>query len=508
MTALLKLGRIIESPNTGRRYELVSRLGEGGFAQAYRALQYNPDQEQAVGEVCLKATTDPLAWHRESYFGELLRGNRRVIQLYESFPVPSEAQQAKGLLYLTVFELAEYGALEGYLRGLQKPFGAERAKREILALLRTLHELHGGGAIHRDLTPSNVLVCTNGVLKLADFGIASHALASKQVSADAFNPYFVTKGFSEFSHRFWRPSDDVYQMGQIFAMLLLGDASRPVRLKQVTKLDCDEETRAVIRTCIGPRAKRFNDAYGMLEALEGKAEGPAGGVTSLRGKVVVFTGPLSMPRADAEVMVLQVGGEVGRQITQKTSVVVQGGRSPHYKARHKGHKLLAVEKLNKAGADIRIIGEKEFQELVKRNTKPMRAPRPLPEPKPLQKRKATEDAAPAPKKAKPASEPKAKEAPPKARRAEEKPAKKAKSQEPTRKAPKQATPKRKTTEDASAPRPAKQAKSQEPATKQKRGKTTPKGRPNAQAGRAQAGRAPAGREPAAKRRKEASAPAS
>jgi hypothetical protein len=360
---LLKKGRVIESPISKKGYEVLATLGEGGFGQAYRAVEI-VGKKKGV-EVCLKVTKDQLGWHRESYFGELLKKNRRVIQLYESFPLVGTVKGQREILYYTVFEIAQHGSLSGYLKKNPKPWPAERAKREILALLKTLNELHGGSATHRDLTPANILVCTNGVLKLADFGIASHALGNKPVAADAFNPYFVTRGFENFGHRYWLMADDVYQMGQLFAMMLLGTSS-PVLTKELSKVKCDEALKAVIKKAIGPRAKRFNDAFEMIEALEGRAEGPAGGVRSLRDKVIVFTGPLSMKRMDAEVMVLQAGGSVARQVTKETDVVVQGGRHHNYKAGHKGRKLLNIEKLNKQGANIRIIGEAEFRRLAQK----------------------------------------------------------------------------------------------------------------------------------------------
>jgi hypothetical protein len=374
---LLRKGRVLESPVTGKKYEIVSTLGEGGFGQAYRASEYAG--KKVIQEVCLKITKDQQTWHRESYFGDLLRGNRRVIQLAENFPLATTMEGKKGMHYCTVFELAPHGSLEGYMKEFGEPFDEDRAKREVSALLRTLQELHGASAIHRDLTPANVLVCKGGTLKLADFGIAGHALAGKPVAGDAFNPYFVTRGFADFGHRHWRTSDDVYQMGQILAMLLLGDAARPVTLKQVHKFDCSDKLKDVVRRCIGPRAKRYESAYEMLEAIAGKEAGPAGGVTSLRDKNVVFTGPLSISRSDAEILVLQSGGVVGRSITKDTDVVVQGGRSQNYKAGHKGGKLLSVEKLNKTGADIRIIGEAEFRVLARRVSRPKEPKKEIPE---------------------------------------------------------------------------------------------------------------------------------
>ena len=49
--------------------------------------------------------------------------------------------------------------------------------------------LHRGQALHRDLTPFNVFVCEDEQLKLGDFGIATHQLSRRGVTADAFNVF-------------------------------------------------------------------------------------------------------------------------------------------------------------------------------------------------------------------------------------------------------------------------------------------------------------------------------
>ncbi len=85
---------------------------------------------------------------------------------------------------------------------------------------------------------------------------------------------------------------------------------------------------------------------------------------SLDGKKVVFTGPLSIRRYDAEVMVRQAGGSVADRVSPQVDVVVQGGRSPNYRNGHKGDKLCDAETLIRQGHPICIINEKEFREVV------------------------------------------------------------------------------------------------------------------------------------------------
>ncbi len=348
---LLTAGRVLESPATGQRFEIQGPLGSpGGFGEAYTAKFL---RRRGVPEtVCVKATLDQTSWHREAYFGELLRGQRRVI-LFDSFPVVATVQGHKTPLYLLVSELAEHGTVGSYLDELGRGLPPGRAKREVIALLKVLVLLHGGSATHRDLTPSNVLVCTGGTLKLADFGIARH---STKATVSAANWWFVPTQFAG------QPTDDVYMMGQLLAMLLTGEAWRPFDADEIDDMPGDAALHAVICRAIGPQRERFADAWEMLQALQGKSEtGNAGGCGRFATSASCSPGRSPIKRADAETLVLQAGGRVGDKVTKSLDVIVVGGRSPLYRKGHKGTKLAEFTD----GANIRNIGEADFRRLVK-----------------------------------------------------------------------------------------------------------------------------------------------
>lgn len=360
----LKTNRIVTSPVTGARYKIGPVLGEGGFGRAYRAYEVNR-RGRTIAEVCIKTTTNQASWHRESYFGELFRHSRRVIQLYDSFPLVSGKPGRNTIMYCLVLELAEGGTIDEYLERTGRPWSAARATREIVALLKLLDQLHVAGATHRDITPPNIFVCSRGNLKLGDFGIARHRVAGKLITLDAFNPDFVSQGFLEHGHRQWLASDDVFQMGQLLAMLILGDASESVSTAMVNQMDeCSTLLCNVIKKAIGPRSKRYADAYEMLQALEGRAEIAESSLESLEGKTVVFSGHLSIKQFDARIMVLQAGGSTASSVSSKVDVVVQGGRGTYRNGR-KGLKLRQAQKLIEQGAQIHIIGEKEFRRLLR-----------------------------------------------------------------------------------------------------------------------------------------------
>lgn len=362
----LKKGDEITSPQTKNRYRIKALLGEGGFGCAYRA-SAKIGLRRSAKEVCLKMTDDQASWHRESYFGELMKRNKRVIEMYDSFVLTPKTPRGK-LNYCTVFELAENGDLLSYLERTKKGWTVKRIKREVDALLQMLDQLHGGSATHRDITPMNIFVCGNGVLKLGDFGIAQHELSSFLRTVDAYNPWFIPPRFFERSHPHWEPVDDTYQMGHVIAMLVSGQAEEKITLRSVDKLNCNKELRAIIKRAIGPRKQRFVDAYEMLQALKGRRDPVKISLCSLKNKKVVFTGKLSITHFDTQILVLQAGGTIRKKMSPNVDVLVLGKRSPLFKKGHKGCKLLEAEKLIKEGRKIHIIGEREFRRLVRKKS--------------------------------------------------------------------------------------------------------------------------------------------
>jgi serine/threonine protein kinase len=359
--ARLKSGIIITSPVSGHRYRIAEILGEGGFGCAYRAHRLNR-RDHRIEEFCLKTTTDAKSWHHEAYFGELLKKSDRAIRMYESFPFFSDPKRHE-VLYCLVSELVESGTVHDHLESTRRRWSQKRAVQEIIALLKLLAQLHDAGALHRDITPMNVFLCDRR-LKLGDFGIAKQVLAGRAATASAFNPAFVSNRMADGKEPVWLAADDVFQVGQLLGMLLRGNPHTLICEKDVKGLACDDDLKRIIAKAICPRKSRYPDAREMLRALQGDADQVQPRLESLAGKTIVFTGPLSIRRFDAAIVVRQAGGSVADEVSTRVDVVVQGRRSPHYSNGHKGDKLCQAEKLIRQGHPICIINEKQFKDLV------------------------------------------------------------------------------------------------------------------------------------------------
>ncbi len=356
----LKNGERVASPRN--RYEIKGNLGSGGFGQAYLANEIDPSG-RPLQQVCIKVTEDQDSWHRESYFGEVLRGDRRVIQVYNSFPLQRPVGGLRTTVYFLVSELAIHGTIRDFLQDTQQPWPPSRAKSEVLALLKVLNALHTGGVTHRDLTPMNIFVTEGIKLKLGDFGIAAQTLSGKRPQVMAVNPYFVTAGFNG------TPPDDVFQMGQLLAALLLGTYELPITIREAKTLLPDGlDLKAVVLQAIGPKRERYADAYEMMEAMNAEIQ-TVSKVRSFRNKTVVFTGPLTTRREDAKILVLQAGGRVDNEVNNRTDILVIGGKGNYRGGGNKGVKLRTALKINRKRPNtIALIGEPDFRRLV-RNTR-------------------------------------------------------------------------------------------------------------------------------------------
>jgi len=355
----LRPGLIVQDALGGREYRIEKFLGQGGFGAAYQ-VQRLPGRSSCVLKVTIHAAT----WHREAYFGHLLRHVPALVEVYDSFAwMPPGSSRAP--LYCLISEYMEQGDLGGYLERNPESWPEARARREIMRLLRAVTKIHESGAVHRDITPGNVFVASNCALKLGDFGIALHRVGRRDVAADAFAPRFAPSAIQS-GAKSWRQADDVHQIGQLYAALLSGVGSRRITAHEVKNFSCNAHTKSVLQRCIGERRKCFTSAPEMLEYMEVRERAPRKGarVRGLEGKKVVFTGGLSLLRADARKLARKAGAIVEGRVSHRTDVLIVGDQSPHWKAEEKGQKLLDVDHEAERGHKIALLTEARFLTLV------------------------------------------------------------------------------------------------------------------------------------------------
>jgi serine/threonine-protein kinase len=348
------------STESGRTYELHQLIGKGGFGEVYLA---TPTPRGGLpAQVCVKLTERLSPWLRESYFAELLYREARALKVYDRFAV-SDGPRTR---YCLVMEYAEHGDLGAWL-GRKGPQPERFVRREIAGILAVLDILHRGQALHRDLTPFNVFVCEDEQLKLGDFGIATHQLSHRGVTADAFNLFNVPNEIAWGRVRRWQQRDDIYQIGLIAVMLLKGDVSSPIRSRDVRTLPCSDHLKEVIHRCLGVRGKRYDAAEELIAALRHPHTEPQfGRVVSLAGKRVSFTGFLSRPRSVAVTAAKRAGAIVQSKPGATTDVLVRGKANALQIAGTRGGlKLMEIKRLAAHGTVVKVIGDRQFWRLVK-----------------------------------------------------------------------------------------------------------------------------------------------
>ena len=263
MPDFFERGDLITSSETHLQYRIDRLLGEGGFGQVYlvRRLGRSPVIPSLV---CIKVSERIDGWLREAYFGQLLDGHPRAINVFEIFPLMRANERP---LYCLVLEYARYGDLSAFLQRTEQPWPERTARREIAGILEVLGKLHRGQMLHRDLTPLNVFVCDKRQLKLGDFGISRHQSDTRGVTARTMNVLTAPSDILAGTVPKWQARDDVYQVGQLLGMLVKGDARARIRTREVRHLSCSDQLKEIVYRCIGERRKRYETADELIAAL-------------------------------------------------------------------------------------------------------------------------------------------------------------------------------------------------------------------------------------------------
>jgi membrane protein YdbS with pleckstrin-like domain/predicted Ser/Thr protein kinase len=146
------------------RYRLLAPLGEGGMASVYRARDLRLNREVAVKILRDELTRDP------DFLARFEREAQTVASLSHPNIVPVYDVGTEDSTHFIVMEFVRGRTLKDLLES--GPFPDIRAANVMQQILDALQYAHERGLIHRDVKPQNILITSDGIARLADFGIA------------------------------------------------------------------------------------------------------------------------------------------------------------------------------------------------------------------------------------------------------------------------------------------------------------------------------------------------
>jgi serine/threonine protein kinase/tetratricopeptide (TPR) repeat protein len=276
------------------KFELLEELGQGGMGVVYRARDVRLDRVVALKRMLPDRAPDQdsrARFLRECRAVAALN-HPNIATLYEADETPD------GTLYFAA-ELVEGRTLRDELRGGLVPL--DRAESYAAQLAGALAAAHARGIVHRDVKPSNVMVTSEGRLKVLDFGLARLAQAAapepdaptQSMTAGAAGMHTRTVGAVLGTPGYMAPEQvrgepagpaaDVFAAGVVLYQLFTGTRPFPgpdpeARVRQILELHptpASEANRrvsaalsAVIARCLDKDpAKRFANGAELAAAL-------------------------------------------------------------------------------------------------------------------------------------------------------------------------------------------------------------------------------------------------
>ncbi|KAJ3410941.1 kinase subunit of RNA polymerase II carboxy-terminal domain kinase I [Chytridiales sp. JEL 0842] len=149
-------------------YEKTAMVGEGTYGKVYKAVHRDTGMTVALKRVRIETEREgfPITGLREIKILTSLR-HTNVIQLLQ---IISEEQKGQSYVHL-VFEYMDHD-LTGVFNNPNLKWEPQHIKCLMQQLFDGLSYLHSKGIVHRDMKGSNLLLNKDGILKLADFGLA------------------------------------------------------------------------------------------------------------------------------------------------------------------------------------------------------------------------------------------------------------------------------------------------------------------------------------------------
>lgn len=220
-SAHLAQGEII-----GGKYRIEKKLGQGGMGAVYLATNTRLQMRVAI-----KILLPAIARSRPHFAERFLREAQVAAKIRHSHMIAvldADHDESRDLFYI-IFEYVDGKSLRDILKQIGK-FEEEKALDLLLQAAQGIHAAHKIGIIHRDIKPDNIMLTTEGTIKVADMGLAKDIGDEESDLTHAGTLLGTPSYMSPEQARSSKSADvrsDIYSLGATFYTMLTGKPPFP-----------------------------------------------------------------------------------------------------------------------------------------------------------------------------------------------------------------------------------------------------------------------------------------
>ena len=273
------------------RYIVGRVLGQGGFGITYLAWDTKLEAKMAIkefmpGELATRVDGTTVSVMAESkteafsYGAERFQEEARTLAKFIGNPNiagVSDCFDENDTSYF-VMDYIEGISFKTYIANHGGKVSVEDALNVMIPVLRALTAVHAEGFIHRDVTPDNIYITKDGIVKLLDFGSARYSIGDKSKSLDVI----LKVGYAPKEQYIRRsrqgPFTDVYSCAACFYAAITGflPPESLERMDQDTLVPISQQgidipeylDKAILKGLAVQPEDRFQSTAEFLEAIE------------------------------------------------------------------------------------------------------------------------------------------------------------------------------------------------------------------------------------------------
>ena len=294
---MLKEGMFVQE-----RYEIIGRIGSGGMADVYKAKDHKLNRFVAMKVLKQEFREDKAFISKFRVEAQSAAGlaHPNIVNVYD-------VGEDHGISYI-VMELVEGITLKEYIDKKGR-LAVREATSIAIQVCMGLEAAHRNGIVHRDVKPQNIIISTDGKVKVTDFGIA-RAASSNTINSSVMgsvhysSPEQARGGYSDYK-------SDIYSLGITLYEMLTGtvpfdgDSTVAIAIKHLQEElpsprkyvpDLPKSTVQIIYKCTQKSPdRRYNDMAEVIRDLKESLVNPEGDFVQLtpinnNARTVVISG--------------------------------------------------------------------------------------------------------------------------------------------------------------------------------------------------------------------------